>query len=1044
MHAKGMLHSLATLGLALWLALATGGMLPARAQGPVPPGGDGKAFPRSPLVPGESPRPPAEVALAATDAGLPDEFGYTFEAAPFSWVDATGGTDSGLSGDDQQVGPIAIGFAFPFYEHVYTQLYISTNGVVSFQPGGGFRNDAIPEPAHPNNLIAAFWDDLAVGGGKVYYRQGGAPPSRYLAAEWWRVTRASQPYTLTFEALLYESGDILLQYQSLAGNLQDATVGIEDDAGYDGQEYVYNAPGLTSGQAILFRRPAPAARVKLTPPYQGRFAHAGEAVTFPVDVRNSGGLGADVYDLTLASAWPAHLYAQDGDTPLADTDGDGTVDTGSLAPGSTARVVARIEVPATAALGDHNSALLTARSSLDTARSKVATLDLSVPAPFAQIYRDGADGAMSLYLAQPKGQAVARASGEHWDGWDPAVVETPRGFACFWTRGRQLTDEVWVSEIEYALLDAYGRPLGAVGKVTDHTGATQSTADYRPAVAVAPDGRLGLLWYRNRLRWTGSTLEVNSNVFFAVLDPSGHVERGPLNITNNSAWGAEDALGLPLFYNPHLAATGDGRYVLAWRRNHRESGGWVSDIYYAARDATGGQVRAPTRATFDTPGAGEAYYTPNLAPLSGNRVLLTWNRSSDSTIHYTILGSSGDVLRADAALFPDGGWGWGADAAQLPNGNVVVAWNGAPRPNPGETPWTARCYNNETLTEPAALERTDNTIDFDWGSEPPGPGVNADGYSVRWTGTVEVPRGLYALTLRAESGGRLWIDERPVLDHWSECCGPWYATVLLTAGRHNVRMEMHKHSGRGRALLTWHAARPATRYALLDTNGNPVGRLTVLDNPASHGDDYVTVSADAAGRAIVTWTDAEIWSDVGEGNLYHLYYALVGADGRLLTPPQTFYTGQGDYPAVHTSDWGYGNVAYSLVDAWVEAPAHVRAEAGATIAIPIRLGNRGEAGANGVVLTATLACGLTYTGDTSGVAHEVSGNQVIWHLPDLGPGADRQFTLNVRVPAAGVSDPCSLVLTLTSLRADTDPASNAATVDVSSERGVFLPLALRN
>jgi hypothetical protein len=38
------------------------------------------------------------------------------------------------------------------------------------------------------------------------------------------------------------------------------------------------------------------------------------------------------------------------------------------------------------------------------------------------------------------------------------------------------------------------------------------------------------------------------------------------------------------------------------------------------------------------------------------------------------------------------------------------------------------------------LMRTDGPIGFDWGDHSPGEGVPADGFSVRWTGSVKLPQ----------------------------------------------------------------------------------------------------------------------------------------------------------------------------------------------------------------------------------------------------------------------------------------------------------------
>ncbi|RLC74696.1 MAG: hypothetical protein DRI81_13380 [Chloroflexi bacterium] len=484
--------------------------------------------------------PSAPMAPQAT--GGPDDFGYTWDdSVAFNWIDATTGTNTGLQGDDEYTDAIDIGFDFKFYENTYSQLYITTNGLITFGEGAyHYSNQSIPNPAPANNFIAPFWDDLCVNyadynTGAVYYRRGGSAPNRYFVVEWHEVSRLGSTDLLTFEVVLYENGDIVMQYLSLSGYLTSATVGIEDDVGIDGLQYLYNASGLENNKAVRFYRPGPLARVKVWPLHLGRFTHAGEVLSFQVLIRNTGELGSDTYDLFVSSPWSVGLYAADGTTPLTDTDSDGTVDTGPVAQGGSATIVVKVTIPGTASVGDDNSAAITVRSSLNTSKSKTPTLQTAVPAPFAQVYRDDADGAMSLYLVQPAAQAVKKATSDWYYGYDMAVAEMPDSFAYFWN-DYHWTGSVGTYEIEYTLLDRYGQTMRGVSKLTSHSGATVSTYDYDPAVAVAPNGRIGVVWYR--YLYNSSDYTWNYNIYYAILDASGNVVVPPTNLTNNPFWGS--------------------------------------------------------------------------------------------------------------------------------------------------------------------------------------------------------------------------------------------------------------------------------------------------------------------------------------------------------------------------------------------------------------------------------------------------------------------------------------------------------------------------
>ena len=932
------------------LALLLSG--PATAQGPqppvppYPPQEPGKPFgpfrtPEGHWFMPEGARPPMEaVGISPQATGGPDDFGYTWnDSVALNWIDATGGIDTGMSGDSwgKAVGPISLPFPFKYYENTYNQVWIAASGYLAFAQASYWSGQrSIPSPSEPNNVIAPYWTPIYIGtGGWIRYLSGGTAPNRYFVVEWHDVAGGGPTDDIgkdelyRFQVVLYENGDIVFQYQTMtySGNYWCGAAGIEDSTGLDGLTYVRFCNRAPSNKAVRFYRPAPSARVRIWPLYQGRFTRAGATESFQVPIRNTGELGADTYDLYVSSSWPVSLYAADGVTPLTDTDGDSAVDTGPVAQGSTVTITVKVQTPAGANVGDHNTVSLTVRSSRDTSKSKTVTLQTAVPAPFAQVYRDEADGAMSLYLAQPGGQAVKKATPDWYYGYNTAVAEAPNGnFIYAWTKWRCLNSDcsVYGREIEYALLDRYGNIVRPVSKLTDHTGATMNTYNYSPAVAVAPNGRIGVLWTREL--WNSSTYQSNYNIYFAILDASGNRVYGPVNLTNNNAWGTWSDLNVPWLYSPRIAATGDNRFVLAWGRSYYgpptgscTSYCSVDDLFYTVRDTGGGEIRPVTKFTNDTPGWDQGYYGPTLAQLTGNRVVMAWNQTvnNQGAIAYAVLDSGGTVIKSPATINMGG---WGVDAVQFSTGRVLLAWS------------------------------------------------------------------------------------------------------------------------------VWTTTNPQIAFAVLDTSYNVVAGPTMLSNPAAPtGNAYVSVTADAAGHAILTWMDYD-WS-----YRRNLYYALVDGNGNVLTPPMIFRTSQATSPYIFTSYEGYGNTSYSWTPpSGVDGVAAFSASLfggppGGNAAVGVRYANRGTTIATGVVLTATLDSNLTYVSDTSGVVPTVSGNDVVWNLPDLGFLESRDFTLYVQVPSgADYGTRYPITLTLTSAGSEANPSDNTASAQVMAARQVFLPLVLRN
>jgi hypothetical protein len=627
---------------------------------------------------------------AAAETGGPDWYGYTWnDGAPFSWIDAaSGGTDAGL-GDEEWpnlAGPIDLPFPFRFYEDVYTKIWIAPYGYAAFsedyQPVN--QQNPFPSSSRPNRLVAPFWTVIALSNsspdGRVYYQSGGTAPNRYFVVEWHNVAGGKSSDSsggdekYRFEAVFYENGDILFQYHTMKYNdwRYYASIGIEDPRGdglgyMDWDNYFDRVPA--SGKAVLIDYPAPAARVNVTPNYYGDFSHPGGTNTFQIPVRNTGELGGDTFDLFLTSPWSASLYAADGSTPLTDHDGDGAVDTGVIAQGSIATIVAKVNYPIAATTGNSNTATLNVRSSLDSSKSKNVSLTNTIPASFAQVYQDSTDGAVSLFLARPGGQAVRKVSSDHLFPGDVAIVQAPNNnFLTVWDDYRNFstaTGYISVSEIYYALTNRYGDVILPAYKLTDFGNAAYYSSDQDPAVAVTRDGHFGLFWYRYFYNSANDTF--NYNVYLAILNSSGQPVSGPINITNNSTWGTWDHLDSPQYWEPQIAATTDNRFLISWQSQIYDGSKYIDDIYYAIYNTSGTLIKSPAQLT-NAAQSGLYYSQPGLSALADNRVIVLYTGGS---LLYSILDSSGNLIKSETSV---GNASYYADAVQLSGGNILVAW----------------------------------------------------------------------------------------------------------------------------------------------------------------------------------------------------------------------------------------------------------------------------------------------------------------------------------------------------------------------------------
>ncbi|KPL00695.1 MAG: hypothetical protein AMJ90_07805, partial [candidate division Zixibacteria bacterium SM23_73_2] len=220
----------------------------------------------------------------------PNGYGYTYldsddlGGPTFNWIEISSfGTqvNSWYSRplydalDDGTAGPFSIGFSFVYNEQAYNQLYIGTNGAVSFTQDtltddGYFYNAWIPGMRF-SDVLAPFWNDLNLnpgswGGGSVYFWSNSSDSFvvQYEKVKPWVSSFTSD--VVTFELILCKvDSSINYQYknvktQTSGTNLDSAAlIGIQDQSEYCGLRYYGrgfegydNKPD--SGLAVKFKK----------------------------------------------------------------------------------------------------------------------------------------------------------------------------------------------------------------------------------------------------------------------------------------------------------------------------------------------------------------------------------------------------------------------------------------------------------------------------------------------------------------------------------------------------------------------------------------------------------------------------------------------------------------------------------------------------------------------------------------------------------------------------------------------------------------------
>ncbi len=183
-------------------------------------------------------------------------------------------------------------------------------------------------------------------------------------------------------------------------------------------------------------------------------------------------------------------------------------------------------------------------------------------------------------------------------------------------------------------------------------------------------------------------------------------------------------------------------------------------------------------------------------------------------------------------------------------------------------------YANPDLSGTPALVRTDPTVNFAWGTAGPGQPLPASGYSVRWSGDLEVAfTETHTLMVHADDGVRLWFNGELVVDKWfgQEAGSPQYRVKAdLEAGqKYPIVVEYFFNTGSAVVELKWES--PHTLEQVI-----PAGALSP---PVRAGNPIP-----ANGAVDVTQTPILQWSAGDAAVLHEVYF---GADAETVASATT-------------------------------------------------------------------------------------------------------------------------------------------------------------
>ena len=166
------------------------------------------------------------------------------------------------------------------------------------------------------------------------------------------------------------------------------------------------------------------------------------------------------------------------------------------------------------------------------------------------------------------------------------------------------------------------------------------------------------------------------------------------------------------------------------------------------------------------------------------------------------------------------------------------------------TDWTARYYNNRTLSGSPQVVVTELTPSHNWGVGAPIPGFPADNFSAEWTSTFYLD-GTYDITVRADDGVRVYVDGQLFIDEWHSATQQTYVRRFsLSEGNHTIVIQYYEDGGV--AFLDYELT-PVSNVGV----ANPVPVVSsarewlvqYYNNPALAGDPILVQSEDRVSRS---------------------------------------------------------------------------------------------------------------------------------------------------------------------------------------------------
>ena len=171
----------------------------------------------------------------------------------------------------------------------------------------------------------------------------------------------------------------------------------------------------------------------------------------------------------------------------------------------------------------------------------------------------------------------------------------------------------------------------------------------------------------------------------------------------------------------------------------------------------------------------------------------------------------------------------------------------------GNAGLTGRYYNGPVPEGTPVQTRTDRTVNFNWIFALPHPDLDANCFSVAWTGWVCMPKTMDGcIGLSTQDSMRLYVDDELLIDGWGpDKSADQALDFRFEAGRRYKGRIEFVNDGRGaRVIFGYSAGRENFEAAVAAARQAEVAVLCMGDNEETSGENFDRTSLDLPGRQL--------------------------------------------------------------------------------------------------------------------------------------------------------------------------------------------------